>query len=221
MAFAVLTGQKKLQVLLAGAVATSECPINVSFIDQNSVGRSASSSDAITTGNTAVDAVAAPPAGIRRELVGFSLYNDDTTSVTVTVRLYVNASTSRIVYFGSLLTDESLFYDENSGWYAVNSSGQRKLSSSSDISSSSSQASSLAAAITVASVNSASSQASSLAAAIVVASVNSVSSQASSTATNHGTVSSIQSVLSTASFTNTTWSTVSSAASRVKSSFSW
>lgn len=221
MAFAVLTGVKKLQVLLAGAVATSECPITVSYNDKNSIGVHPSATDSITTGNTAVDVVAAPPSGIRRELTGFTLYNDDTTSVTVTVRVYVSSSTTRIIFYGTLLTNESLYYSESEGWFATNANGERKLSSSADISASSSQASSIAAGIVVASINSVSSQASSIAAAIVPASINSVSSQASSAATNLGTVSSLQSLASVQSFTATNWSTVSSAVSRVKSSFTW
>lgn len=251
MAFAVLTGSKKLQVLLAGAVATSECPITVSYNDRSTSGLNPSSTDSITTSGTAVDVVAAPPAGVRRELTGFTLYNDDTTSVTVTVRVYVNASTTRIVFYGTLLTNESVFYDDNTGWYCVNANGERKLSSQTDVVNASSQASSLAAGIVIASVNSVSSQASSialavipasvnsvssqassLAAAIVVASVNSVSSQASSMAalvpasvssqaSLAAVVSSIYSLVSVQSFTDSTWSTASSAVSRLKTSFTW
>lgn len=248
MAFAVLTGSKKLQVLLGGAVATSECPITVSYNDRSTSGLNPSSTDSITTSGTAVDAVAAPPAGVRRELTGFTLYNDDTTSVTVTVRVYVSSSTQRIVFYGTLLTNESVFYDDARGWYCINANGEQKLSSQTDVVNASSQASSIAA-LTPASV---SSQASSIAAGIVVASINSVSSQASSmaaltpasvssqassiaaltpasvssqassvAATNPDVVSSLQSAASVQSFTSTTWSTVSSAVSRLKTSFSW
>lgn len=231
MAFAVLKGVKKLQVLLGGAVATSECPITVNYRDittTNKMGQ-ADSTDSITTGNTAVDVVAAPPAGVRRELEGFSLYNDDTTSVTVTVRVYVSSSTTRVIFYGTLLTNESLLFDESRGWYCLNANGEQKLSSQTDVGNASSQASSMAA-LTPASV---SSQASSIA-ALTPASVSSqassiaaltpasVSSQASSiAAVNPHTVSSILSNLSTQSLTSTTFSTVSSTVSRVKSSFTW
>ena len=227
MALAVLANTTmKLQVLLAGAVATSECPGTIAFRDikKDAIGGSARATpvngadDFITTGNTAVDVCDPPPTGIRREVTGLTLYNDDTTSVTVTVRVYVNASTTRIVFYGTLLTNESLFYTEDMGFFALNANGERKLSSSADISASSSQASSLAAAIVVASVNSVSSQASSMAALVP----HTVSSQASSiAATNPHTVSSLQSLASVQSFTATNWSTVSSAVSRVKSSFTW
>lgn len=212
MALAVLQNTvMKLQVLLAGAVATSECPGTVAFEDmkKDAIGGSAratpvaGSDHFITTGNTAVDVVDPAPTGVRRTITGFSLYNDDTTSVTVTVRVYVDASTTRIVFYGTLLTNESLFYSEDLGWYATNANGERKQSSSADISASSSQASSIAA-------------------AIVPASINSVSSQASSVAaTNPATVSSLQSLASVQSFTATTWSTASSAVSRLKASFTW
>lgn len=222
MALAVLSNTTmKLQVLLAGAVATSECPGTVAFKDtkKDAIGGTARATpvsgadDFITTGNTAVDIVDPPATGVRREVTGFTMYNDDTTSVTVTVRVYVNASTTRIVFYGTLLTNESLYYTEDSGWFALNANGERKLSSSADISASSSQASSIAAGIVVASINSVSSQASSMAALAV----HTVSSQASLGAV----LSSIYSNVSVQSFTSTNWSTVSSAVSRVKSSFTW
>lgn len=128
MSLAVLTGIKKLQVVLGGAVSTSECPINVSYRDYSTASPMGSpgSADSITTGGTAVDAVPAPPAGFRRDLEGFSLYNDDTAAVTVTVRLYVNSSTTRVLWYGALQTDECLFYNESRGWYATDANANQK-----------------------------------------------------------------------------------------------
>lgn len=132
MAFAVLKGQKKLQVLLSGAVATSECPIVVSFRDYSAIAPQdfPDQADSITTGGTAVDAVSAPPAGIIRELEGFSLYNDDTTAVTVTVRVYVSSSVTRVLWYGILQTNECLFYNESRGWYATDANANQKSNAS-------------------------------------------------------------------------------------------
>lgn len=251
MALATLDNTtKKLQVILGGSVATNECPITAGFADvrkDSLAGGNESQSvfksdDAITTGASAVDVVDPPPTGVRRRITDLSVYNADTTSVTVTVRLYVDASTTRVLFKATLQTLENLYYSESMGFYAVDVNGNMKTNTpaSSGAASTadskavlaSSQASSIqlsvvatssqASSITLLTPASISSQASSLAAGIVVASVNSVSSQASSlTAQNPNTVSSLQSAASVQSFTSTTWSTVSSATSRTKSSFSW
>lgn len=126
MSFAVLTGTKKLQVVLGAAVNSTECPINVNYRDHNSVGSSPASADAITTGDTEVDVVPAAPAGIRRELESFSLYNDDDAEINVSVVLYVNSSTSRVLWKGDIQTDECLFYNESRGWYATDSNANQK-----------------------------------------------------------------------------------------------
>lgn len=237
---------KKLQVLLGGSVSTTECPITAGYLDVRKdalAGGSeaspiAKSSDGITTGATAVDIVAAAPNGTRRRITDLSVYNADSAQVSITVRLYVNASTTRILYKATLQTLENLFYSESMGWYAVDVNGNMKTNtpaSSGAASTADSKAvlaSSQASSIQLSVVN-ASSQASSIA-ALTPASISSqassmvalvpasVSSQASSMAAqNPNTVSSLQSAASVQSFTSTTWSTVSSATSRVKSSFSW
>jgi hypothetical protein len=227
---------KKLQVVLSGAVNTNELPINVGFKEISSVGESQRATDGITTGGTAVD-VLQGSAGLRRLIQAMSIYNADLAAVTVTVRLYNATGTTRVITTVILQTLETLMYDEESGFYCLDVNGNRKTNASgtSGVTSTadskavqaSSQISSYAAVAGVpASVASTSSQASSIAAAIVPASINSVSSAASShiaavVPASVNSVSSAVSALSTASQTATTWSTVSSAASRVKSSFSW
>lgn len=211
---------EKLQVVLSGAVTTTECPIIVSY-EQGSEGRLQSrTKDTITTGGTAVDALVGGDSG--KKITAFSLYNADTVAVTATVREYNASGTTRILRTMTLQIGETMGWEVGRGWYANDANGNVKTTSSaadsanisialSVASKGSSQASSTAAAIVPASINSVSSQVSSQVAAVIPASVNSVSSQASS----------MQAVYPTSSFTNTIWSTVSSAASRVKSSFSW
>lgn len=131
------TSTAKLQVKLAGAVATSECPMTAQVIDiKDPVGRGASaeiprSYNSITTGNTAVDLVPVPPTGVRRKIIGFSLYNDDTTAVTVTVQLYVSSTVTRILWYGALQSDENLYYSEDRGWYATDANANQKSNASS------------------------------------------------------------------------------------------
>lgn len=222
---------EKLQVLLSGAVTTTECPMTVTY-EEGTQGRAArSTKDGITTSGTAVDLLVG--SGTGKKITGFSINNADTVAVTVTVRFYNASGTTRIVRVCTLQVNETLGWEEGNGWYATDANGNVKTTSAaadsanisialSTATKGSSQASSIAAAIVPASINSVSSQASSIALAVIPASVNSVSSQASSVAAlNPNTVSSLQSGASAQSFTSTTWSTVSSAASRVKSSFTW
>lgn len=248
MALATLKNTtEKLQVVLGGAVSATECPITASFADYRkdaiAGGNEASpvygDDTAITTGGTAVDVVDPPPSGIRRVITGLSFYNDDTASVTVTVRKYVDASTTRVIFYGTLLTNESVHYSDSAGWRCLNANGEIKHSAASDTTASSSQASSMAALVPA----SVSSQASSTA-ALVPASVSSqassvaalvphtVSSQASSMvalvpasvssqASLAAVHSSIYSLVSVQSFTDSSWSTASSAVSRLKTSFTW
>lgn len=193
---------KKMQVLLGGAVSANECPITVSYneIDKDGIGSGErsmvpQSADSITTSGTAVDVLGAAPTGKRREVVGFSLFNADSATVAVTIRQYVDASTTRIITTVSLLTGQTLFYSEARGFYALNTNAEQKTTASSEASTA-------------------------LSTATAVSSLQSLASVQSFTATNFSTissgvsldrvVSSIQSVLSTASLTNTTWSTVSS-----------
>jgi hypothetical protein len=217
-----LSTGEKLEVLLGGAVSATECPIVVEYTE-NPGDKERSlllSAGAITTGATEVAVLLGVPD--KRKINTFSLYNADSSTVTVTVRYYNAAGTTRILRKQTLLTLQGLHWSESGGWHSIDSSGARITSSAANDGAASSQASSIAAAIVPASINSVSSQASSIAAAIVPASINSVSSQASSVAaTNPHTVSSLQSLASVQSFTATAWSTASSAVSRLKTSFTW
>lgn len=133
---------QKLQALLGGAVSANECPITVSYRDVRkdalAGGNEASpviqSDDTITSGASAVDVVDPAPAGIRRTVTDFSLHNADSASVTVTVRKYVNASTTRIIYKSTLATTETLHFSESRGWYVIAADGAQRTSAGTDAS---------------------------------------------------------------------------------------
>lgn len=119
----------KLQVLLAGAITTVECPILATIEEANSRGTSDRTVDSITTGATAVDLIAAT-AGVRRKLKNFSLHNADSANVTATVRYYNENGTTRTVIKVILATLETLMYDEERGWYCIDANGRQKAASS-------------------------------------------------------------------------------------------
>lgn len=127
------TTTAKLQVLLGGAVNTNECPMTATVEDErkDAIGGRADTTvqrsyNGISTGGTAVDLVPVAPSNVRRKVTGFSFYNADDAEVTVTVRLYVDANTTRIVFSAALQTTESLFYSEDRGWYAADANANQK-----------------------------------------------------------------------------------------------
>ena len=151
---------KKLQVLLGGAVAATECPLTAVVEDErkDAIGGRADTTvqrqyDGITTSGTAVDLVPAAPSNIRRKVMGFSLYNDDSAAVTVTVRLYVDASTTRVLWKGDVQTDECLFYSPMRGWYATDTNANQKSNASSTSGATSEAKSAAVSVSTIASTN--------------------------------------------------------------------
>lgn len=91
---------QSLEVKLAGAVTTTELPINASWvdIDQTTFGVSqASRFGGTTNGGTAVTVVAAPTAGKSRQLKSLSIVNEDTVAATVTIQINDNG-TKRIIW---------------------------------------------------------------------------------------------------------------------------
>lgn len=120
---------KKLQIVLNGAAATTELPIQVAFDEINSrFLETRKDFDGITTGNTAVDVMAAPSAGFKRRLTGLSVFNADTTSAVVTVQL-VNGTTTRKLLSITLQTGEALYYSQHTGFYCVDVNGNQKSNS--------------------------------------------------------------------------------------------
>ena len=124
-ALVTLRSGEKLQVLLGGAVAGTECPLTAQYVDGPDGQRSRTkTTDGITTGTTAVDLVTGINTG--RGITGFSLYNADSASVTATIRFYNASTTTRIMWKGTLLTGESLYWSPAQGWYAVDVNGALK-----------------------------------------------------------------------------------------------
>lgn len=150
------TPNQKLQAKLAGAVATNECPIVVGLEDSepSTHGEPTPAVQAsVTTGNTAVDIAAAPPAGFRRELASLSVYNADTTAVAVTLQFVDSVSgVTSVITKITLQTLESLFYSKTAGFFAVDANGAVKTqavatSSAASTASSTAESSGLAASV--------------------------------------------------------------------------
>jgi hypothetical protein len=80
----------------------------------------------VTDGTTAVEMVPAPDmntatAHYSRQIKYISVYNADTVSTTVTIRIHDGADRNQIVAI--LAAGSHLFYEDFQGWYVLNSAG--------------------------------------------------------------------------------------------------
>lgn len=113
---------KKLQALLAGAVAANQCPIVASYVDLTTTSFLSGQSDTATNNGTAVDIVAAPAASTQRQVKYLSLYNADTAAVVLTVRYNDNATLRTLVKV-TLAVGSTLTYTDGEGWRVMTSAG--------------------------------------------------------------------------------------------------
>ena len=177
-----------LQIVLAGAKNTNDCPFVANYLDEpvgsTSLKPAGSCNPGTTNGTTAVTIVPATglAPGWRRRLLSFNLNNADLAAVTVSIQ-YVDGATTYTLYKCILQTLEQLQYEEGFGFTTVDVNGAQKSQAAATSSATSTAQAAGSQASSMASIAlNGSSQASSIAAAIVPASINSVSSQASSMA---------------------------------------
>lgn len=150
------TTTRSLQVVLAGAKNTNDCPWTASYEDvavavqpQGNVAV-AGLQQGTTNGATAVTILpanpqAAAPAGSPpatgtlyfRRLKSFNLSNADLAAITVTVQFNDTTGSVTRKVFGplTLQVNESLFYEDGSGWAALDANGNTKTTSGSAASS--------------------------------------------------------------------------------------
>jgi len=103
---------KTLEVVLAGAITTTQLPFTTSYVDVNQTTFAASAAteqDGTTNSTTAVTIVSAPGATTSRQVKFISVYNVDTAAATVTIRLN-NNGTTRIIFKATLAVGDTLQY---------------------------------------------------------------------------------------------------------------
>lgn len=122
----LLDSSDSLQVLLAGAVATTQPVLYAAYADHGAGTFTPGSSSGATNGATAVDWIAAPASGIKRQAKYLSLYNADTANVTATVRVVDNA-TNRILLKITLATGERLEFLDGEGFRVLDAAGAEKV----------------------------------------------------------------------------------------------
>lgn len=120
------TTSATLAVVLGGAVTTNQLPIVASYIDllltQDSYTPATNTTQ--TNNTTNVSAATSPAASTTRHVKFVSIYNADTVSATVTVRL--NRSAFWYVVSVTLAVGDTLFYCDGQGWRVMDSTGNLK-----------------------------------------------------------------------------------------------
>lgn len=117
---------KKIQVVLGSVVTTNQLPCVASWRDYVAASSFTPGSNIVNTNNTTdVDLVGAPAASTYRIIDFLSVYNNDTTAKTVTIKFDVSGVDSIIISV-SLAAGERLQYQEGSGWTCYTNNGSIK-----------------------------------------------------------------------------------------------
>lgn len=125
------TANRSLQYLLGGAVTTNQLPFVCNYVNTTREGRNHPNSANGTSNNaTAVTILAAPAAGEKRNVQSLSIYNADTASATMTIRLNDNGTMRNMVVV-ILAVGDMLIYTSSAGWFVLDSNGQIKSIASS------------------------------------------------------------------------------------------
>lgn len=106
----------KIQVVLSGAVATSEAQCVASWRDITSApSYVAGRSLANTNGTTDVDLIAAPAAATQRIIDHISIYNADTAAIGATFKFDASGA-DYVLWSGIIAPAEMLIYSDSTGW---------------------------------------------------------------------------------------------------------
>ena len=120
----------KLQIVLAGNVATNQLDCAVSFTDHNisnelTRGATKRTNTNQTTDVDICDALGSGKNGYVRNIDSISIYNKDTASATVTVK-YDDGGTEHIIAKIVLATLEQAHYEHGYGWKCLTTAGAIK-----------------------------------------------------------------------------------------------
>lgn len=118
-----------LEIILAAAVAANEAQFVSDWVDCTTTVFTPGMNHGTSNGNTAVTVVAAPGAATQRQVQFLSVYNADTASIALTVRLNHNNTDYRIVWNGALAAGETLGYAAKQGFVVYGTDGNKTLAS--------------------------------------------------------------------------------------------
>lgn len=119
------TVNRKLQVVLTTAKTTSDMSVLVDYSDLNGENSTDDMQLSTTNGTTAVDICFAPAEGVKRDIKGIQINNQDTASKVVRVSLVDNGTAHRLVS-ATLQIGDTLGYTDAAGWYVIDTNGNHK-----------------------------------------------------------------------------------------------
>jgi hypothetical protein len=122
----ILNNTDNLQITLSSSVTTSQLECFASYRDTTSNSITPGRSFTNTNDTTAVNLVTSPSVSTQRIIDYVSVYNSDTSSVSVTIQIDVSG-TPYILIKSILLPNEKLEYQEGSGFRSLNVDGALKL----------------------------------------------------------------------------------------------
>lgn len=130
----LLRDTDKLEIVLAGAITTSQAVLYAAFADmaEDASSFAPGASNGLTNGTTAVDWVSAPAADLVRQIKYLSLYNNDTASITATVRID-DGTNERILTKFTLSAGERAAYVDGAGFQVFDATGAPKGSAVSSV----------------------------------------------------------------------------------------
>ena len=118
-----LDSSTNLTIELAATVATNQARSYASWRDTKAGELSPGFTSTDTNNTSAVNIVPAPAATYTRGVDYVNVYNEDTSSITCTVKVG-----TRILCKLALATGETLVYTDEAGWYVLSSAGTVKSS---------------------------------------------------------------------------------------------
>lgn len=126
----ILVTGTKLEAVLAGAVAANQPQVTVDYIDWATTGEPTNPIQFRSILNSASDVtiLAAPTNAVAREPIRVSIFNNDTATVTVTVKTD-DGTTERSDRQAALATKETLAFEKGRGWYVMAANGSIKQGS--------------------------------------------------------------------------------------------
>jgi hypothetical protein len=111
-----------IELVLAASVTTNQATFSCSFNEFSSNTFSGNETNGTSNNTTAVTLVASPSSGFQRQVRELIIENNDTASITVTIR-FNNTSVTRIIMKAILAVGDSLTYSAHDGWNCKDTNG--------------------------------------------------------------------------------------------------
>jgi hypothetical protein len=116
-----------IELILSGNVVTSQASFLSAYNEISLSGMTPYETNGVSNNTTAVTIMGSPSSGNQRQLREVNIRNNDTASITLTIR-YNDTTNIRTIYRVVLQPNETLLYTQDSGWYVYDTNSMKKLS---------------------------------------------------------------------------------------------